>query len=179
MKAVLQRLALPSEFRIAAPTVRLAMALPEPVGRSDEVASSASDDAPLPASAAEPPLVDESVLPDLCTGLWRLRRRMIDPGTDRPLEEMRKPFRHLESVWDTLADAGVDIRDHTNEPVPEYGSVGLDVLAYQPMPGISRERVIETVKPSIYVGERLVQMGQVIIGTPEKTSDATVEGDRT
>ena len=73
----------------------------------------------------------------------------------------------------------MDIRDHTNEPVPEYGSIGLSVLAYQPMPGISRERVIETVKPSVYVDGRLLQMGQVIVGTPEKPSGAAFEGERT
>lgn len=178
MIALLQRLALPVEFRVAAPTVQVPTAVVGSAANSAAESPSTNVEVPLLETGASP-FVDESVLPDLCTGLWRLRRRMIDPETDRPLEDMRKPFRHLESVWDTLADAGVDIRDHTNESVPEYGSIGLNVLAYQPMPGISRERVIETVKPSVYVGERLVQMGQVIIGTPEKPSDGTVEGDRT
>ena len=178
MMAVLRRLAGPAEFRIAAPTAHLATASLGSIARSDTGTSSAAAEAPH-SVVAPSQVLDGEMLSDLCTGLWRLRRRMVDPATDRPLEEMRKPFRHLESVWDTLADAAVDIRDHTNEPVPEYGSIGLNVLAYQPMPGMTRERVIETVKPSIYVGERLVQMGQVIIGTPEKPSDGIAEGERT
>jgi len=174
----LHRLALPPEFRIVLPSIQPALELLSSATRSAADASSPARAPAASSSAAEASRpVDEGVLSDVCTGLWRLRRRMIDPETDRPLEEMRKPFRHLESVWDTLAVAGVNIRDHTNEPVPEYGSIGLNVLAYQPMPGISRERVIETVKPSIYVGERLVQMGQVIIGTPEKSSGRTAEGE--
>jgi len=144
---------------------------------SSDVDATRGSNRSTPREAGHLPPLSGSALPDLCIGLWRLRRRMIDPDTGRPLEDMRKPFRHLESVWDTLAEAGVDIRDHTNELVPEYGSIGLNVLAYQPMPGISRERVIETVKPSIYVGERLVQMGQVIIGTPEKASHGIAEGE--
>ena len=172
---LLSRLAAPAEFRIALPVVDSAIAL----GCGDG-ASRARGDAVVPISEVAPlGLAAVDVLPDLCTGLWRLRRRMIDPETDRPLEAMRKPFRHLESVWDTLAEAGVDIRDHTNEPVPEYGSLGLSVLAYQPIPGFERERVIETVKPSVYVGGRLLQMGQVIVGTPEKPSGAAFEGERT
>ena len=172
---LLSRLAAPAEFRIALPVVDSAMAL----GYCDG-ALRAAGDAVVPTSEVAPlGLAAVDVLTDLCTGLWRLRRRMIDPETGRPLEEMRKPFRHLESVWDTLADAGVDIRDHTDEPVPEYGSIGLSVLAYQPTPGLARERVVETVKPSIYVGGRLVQMGQVIVGTPEEESGAAFEGERT
>ena len=173
--SLMHQLALPPEFRIALPVVDSAIAL----GCGDG-ASRAAGGAVVPTSEVAPlGLAALDVLPDLCTGLWRLRRRMIDPETDRPPEEMRKPFRHLESVWDTLADAGVDIRDHTNEPVPEYGSIGLNVLAYQPMPGFARERVIETVKPSVYAGGRLLQMGQVIVGTPEKPSGAAFEGERT
>jgi hypothetical protein len=179
MTRLLRQLALPAEFRIPPPKVRLSadgLASPDVSGHRSGPDSHSREPSPRAALSAE---MDDHVLADLCTGLWRLRRRMVDPDTERPLEEMRKPFRHLESVWDTLAQAGVDIRDLTNEPVPEYGSIGLNVLAYQPMPGISRERVIETVKPSIYVGERLVQMGQVIIGTPEKPSGDAVEGEHT
>jgi hypothetical protein len=171
--SLVHQLALPPEFRIALPRVQ-----PLAVSRASE-STSPDVDASARTVARPSHAIEEGMLPDLCTGLWRLRRRMIDPETDRPLEEMRKPFRHLESVWDTLADAGVDIRDHTNEPVPEYGSLGLSVLAYQPMPGFERERVIETVKPSVYVGGRLLQMGQVIVGTPEKPSGAAFEGERT
>ena len=173
LPSLLRRLAVPAEFRILLPSI------PSSTVSSADVRTPARVAVDSSATAEASPSVNDTVLSDLCTGLWRLRRRMIDPETDRPLEEMRKPFRHLESVWDTLADAGVDIRDHTNEPVPEYGSIGLNVLAYQPMPGFARERVIETVKPSVYAGGRLLQMGQVIVGTPEKPSGAAFEGERT
>ena len=86
------------------------------------------------------------------------------------------PFRHLEAVWDTLGQAGVEIRDHADEPVPEYGSLALEVLAYQPTPGLSRDKVIDTIKPSIYVDGHLLQMGQVIVGTPEKEPEDAGEG---
>jgi hypothetical protein len=112
-------------------------------------------------------------LADVGTGLWRLRQKMVQPGTDRPLEEMRRAFRHLESVWDALTQAGMEIRDHTGEPVPEGGVYALKTVAFQPTPGISREKVIETIKPSIYYKDQMIQMGEVIVGTPETPSNPT------
>jgi len=50
------------------------------------------------------------------------------------VEDMRRPYRHVESMWDTLTQEGVDIHDHTGEVVPEGGVYGLKVLACQPTP---------------------------------------------
>jgi hypothetical protein len=108
-----------------------------------------------------------NLLSNVGTGLWRLRNKMVRPGTDEPLEEMRRAYRHLQSTWDVLKEAGVEILDHNGEAVPEGGVYSLKTLAYQPTPGINRERVIETIKPTIYFKDQMIQMGEVIIGTPE------------
>ncbi|MBI5576678.1 MAG: hypothetical protein HY896_10005 [Deltaproteobacteria bacterium] len=106
---------------------------------------------------------------EIGTGLWRLKRRMVHPQTGRPQEEMKRAFRHLESVWDTLVQAGFEIRDHTGDTMPEGGIYGLKVIAFQPAAGISRDVVIETVKPSVFRMNKMIQMGEVIVGTPEIT----------
>ncbi len=110
-------------------------------------------------------------LAEVGTGLWRLRQKMLQPGTDRPLEEMRRAYRHLESVWDVVAEAGIEIQDHTDSPFD--AGMSLKVIAYQPTSGIERERVIETIKPTIYFKNRPIQMGEVIVGTPEKEEPDT------
>ena len=165
----------PPEFRIPAST-----------GDWSQLVSVLSSESPVLSAAGvapdvSPPVgatgLDDAALANLCTGLWRARRRMVDPATGGAREDMRVPFRHLESVWDTLAKADVEIQDHTDELVPEYGAFALEVLAYQPTPGLSRDQVVDTIKPSVYVGGRLVQMGQVIVGTPEDTPDGA--GGRT
>jgi hypothetical protein len=107
----------------------------------------------------------KAFLADVGTGLWRLRQKMTQPGTDKPLEEMRRAYRHFESVWDALERDGVKIYDHTGEDFDAGRSI--KVLAYQPTAGLSRERVTETIKPTIYVNDERVQMGEVIVGTPE------------
>jgi hypothetical protein len=117
------------------------------------------------------------LLADVGTGLWRLKQKMVKPGTEQPLDEMRRPYRHLESVWDALKQAGVVIQDHTDTRFDE--GMSLTVIAYQPTPGLSQQRVLETIKPSIYLKTQRIQKGEVIVGDPERaTGGLQSEGQR-
>jgi hypothetical protein len=124
-------------------------------------------------SRKTPPTVESVPLNDLAglfsssgTNLWRLRKKMLDPGTGQPLEAMRRVYRHLESMWDAFGDSGIKIQDHDGEAVPEGGIYALKVIAFQPTAGLQRQQVIETIKPTIYYKERMIQRGEVIVGTP-------------
>lgn len=155
----------PREFRIsplpwpqelAAAVDKLSLANAEPVHQ------------PAIAVEQESPLFPPSLLADIGTGVWRLRQRMIDVQTGEPLEEVRRPFRHLQWIWDKLNDAGIQILDHTGERVPESGIYALKVVAYEAMPGLKHDQVIETIKPTIFVQQQRIQMGEVIVGTAHK-----------
>ena len=100
----------------------------------------------------------------LGTNLWRTRQKMIDPVSGDPPEHMRKAYRHVRSMWDALQESGIDIQDHTNQPF-HLGQT-LNAIAFEPRPDLSTDTVIETVKPTIYYQKRLIQMGEVIVGTP-------------
>lgn len=157
----LRQLVYPKEFRITPPV--WPPALLSALEKLTEVWGSSSPGAEAPAAQTE----QLHFLADIGTGLWRLRQKMVQPGTDRPLEEMRRAYRHLESIWDALTQAGVEIHDHTGESVPEGGIYALKTIAFQPTPGIAREKVIETIKPTVYYKDQMIQMGEVIVGTPE------------
>jgi hypothetical protein len=166
--ASLRQLKYPKEFRIA-PAVwpPSLLATFEKLVQALEAAATASA---VPVTE-HPDALKERMLfvADVGTGLWRLRQKMIEPGTDRPLDEMRRAYRHFESVWDALTQAGVQIQDHTDAP---YDSgMSLKVIAFQPMPGLRREKVIETIKPTIYYKEQPIQMGEVIVGTPDSVGE--------
>ena len=103
---------------------------------------------------------------DVGTGLWRLRSKGTPLGGPGDAEEDHRTQRNIESILDTLVQAGVEIRDHTGELVPRGGIYALNVLVYEPKAGLATERVIETIKPTIYFQDRVIQVGQVIIGTP-------------
>jgi len=162
----------PAEFRIPAP--EFPSELVGALRRLTETASPELDALPRPEINTTAELSADlrkeqfRFLADIGTGLWRLRQKMVQPGTDRPVEEMRKAYRHFESVWDALSKAGLEVRDHVDTPYD--AGLALNVIAFQPTPGLERERVIETIKPTIYFKDLWLQMGEVIVGTPELAS---------
>lgn len=108
---------------------------------------------------------ENQFLSSIATGLWRLKQKMIKSGTDEPLKEMSRAYRHFESIWDTMIQAGVQVKDHTDDLFDS--GMSIKVIAFQPIPELTREKIIETIKPSIYFSEKCIQMGEVIVGTPE------------
>jgi len=108
-------------------------------------------------------------LTDLGTKLWRLRINMVQAGNNEPLEEMRRAHRHLQAAWEVLTEAGIEVQDHTD--MTFSSGMSLKVLAFQPMEGIEKERVVETVKPTIYYKGRSIQIGEVIVGIPRTSGE--------
>ncbi len=158
----------PPEFRIA-PAPWPADLLTElrriaQVQQAATVPSPAEQAPPAGAPAAEP--WDEQALADTVTNLWRAQRKVESEERAGP---MRRVGRHVQAAWDSVGGLGVKILDHDGEPFDS--GLSLEALAIQPQPGLRRETVIETVKPTIYLNERLIQMGQVIVGAPEKDED--------
>jgi hypothetical protein len=73
--------------------------------------------------------------------------------------------RHLDAVWDALKQVGVEVQEHEGRPFDR--GLSLKVLSVESKPELSRELVIETVRPSIYLKNEAIQTGEVIVGTPE------------
>jgi len=103
-------------------------------------------------------------LKNVGNGLWRIRNKLST--VQDPSKEIRSAMRFLESTWDTLSQSGVDIQDHTGEMIT--GGEALRVIAFEPSDQVSHDQVIETVKPTIHYKGRVVQMGEVIVGQPQK-----------
>lgn len=124
---------------------------------------------PIPSSLQSTPFVlDEAhvhLLVDVITNLWRVRSQLLQPGTDRPREEMRRAYRPFEAAWNALTQANIEVFDHTGNPF--HSGLLLRVLAFQPTPDLDQETVIETLRPTIYYKKHLLQPGEVIVGTPE------------
>jgi len=109
-----------------------------------------------------------TMLADVATSLWRMRLRMAEPSTGLPFEEMKRPFRHLQAALDALAEGELEVVDHTGEAVPESGDYMLRMVSFLPREELSRETVVETLKPTILYQGKLIQVGEVIVGTPKK-----------
>ncbi|WP_242884325.1 hypothetical protein [Actinomadura litoris] len=120
----------------------------------------AADAEPLPSVPDQVPGLAGRSLADVATSVWRLHVR----SASLP-EAMRSTTRQVEKAWDTLVQAGVEIKDHLGEPFDS--GLSISVVAFQPTPGLERERVIETIRPSVYFGDQRIQMAEVIVGTPD------------
>ena len=111
-------------------------------------------------------VINKDFLAEVSVGAWRLKKKMTDPKTGEPLNEMSRAYRHLESVFITLEKEGIEIQDHDGQPFD--AGLSIKVLTYQPLPNIEKEYVYDTIKPSVYLkGERIL-MGEVIVATFQK-----------
>ena len=101
----------------------------------------------------------------IATNIWRAKAKMVDPDTGEPKEEMKRVYRHIEAIIESLKQIGVE----TIDPVGRaYDSgMALKVITFEPTPGLSNEEIKETIKPSVAWQGRLIQIGEVIVGTPQ------------
>lgn len=158
----------PEQFRIEAPVYD-----PVLLSAAEQLAAAVAA-LPVPSPAAvspsrplDAPEAGLSFVADLGTALFRLRRLLWPPGARAPSEDSRRAFRHLDSAWSVLERAGVQILDHHDEPVPE-GDWAVRILAFEPTMGVTRARVKDTVKPTIYFHDRQVQVAEVIVAIPQE-----------
>jgi len=112
--------------------------------------------------------IDDKLYLNLGTGLFRIRKSMIDPESNKVRDGYSRAMRHLESVLDVLEEKGVKIMDHTGEEWVDGRSIS--AIAFQPMVGYTKEIILETIRPSIFVEKKHVQQAQVIVGTPTDKS---------
>jgi hypothetical protein len=103
-------------------------------------------------------------LVSVATNAWRAKIKMVDATTGEVREEMKRVDRHIEAIYRNLAEVGIVIRDHTRDAYDE--GQPMKVVASKPTPGLDKKRVSETLLPSIFWNNRLVQNGEIEIATP-------------
>ncbi|MGQ0466768.1 MAG: hypothetical protein ACT4QG_15760 [Sporichthyaceae bacterium] len=100
---------------------------------------------------------DDAALAEALTNIWRAGRKLG--------EAERQAARHLQGAWDAFARAGLTVQDH--DGVAFVAGMALEVVAYEPRPGVAADVVVETVRPCVYRGRERLQVGQVIVARPE------------
>lgn len=157
LRANLRQLKYPPELRIAEPTW--------PENFFEQLGGALARRAPREETAEG---LREGQITAIGTRLWRLRKELETRVGASADETLSRTHSQLETLWSLLAQEGVDIYDHTGQIMPKKGYFPfLKVIAYQPVDNLGRERVIETVRPTIRLNGKIVQAGEVIVGTPE------------
>lgn len=108
----------------------------------------------------------------IATNAWRAKAKMLDSATGEPREDMKRVYRHIEGILDGLNEIGIEVKDHTGDAF-DYG-MPLKVVTTQPTLGITREKVLETIKPTVYCQKTsIIQMGEVVVATPIQQEERT------
>ena len=103
-------------------------------------------------------------LAEIATNAWRLKVRMIDSETGEPKEETGKLYRFVEGLFRALDEAGIQVVDKTGKPYDE--GMPEKVISFEQTPGLAREEIIDTVRPTIRWKERPLCNGEIIVGLP-------------
>jgi hypothetical protein len=116
----------------------------------------------------EPSDLDDDTIADVATNMWRVLKRFASENGELPRAQ-RMANRNLTAMSERLAAAGVRVQDH--DGLAFDPGMSLTALAYEPRPNLHREEVVETVRPSVYRGDKCIQFGHVIVGVPEEGQD--------
>jgi hypothetical protein len=101
--------------------------------------------------------------------LWRLETVVNDPEngemkTDLSSQEMRKIANALEAIKQSVGELGIRIKDRCNEDF--HAGLPDQVVTEEPREGISKERIIRTIRPTIFWNQTMVQRGEIDIAVP-------------
>lgn len=100
----------------------------------------------------------------VATALWRARTKLASEATNELPAELRHLPRHIQAAWDALEAGGIQIQDHKDQRyVP---GMAVTPITFQPMAGIGCEVIQETLKPSVFFRDSLIQRADVIVAKP-------------
>ncbi len=106
----------------------------------------------------------------VATNAWRAKTAILNTTAGEMTDAM-KNFEHIiDAIYHDLADFGVAIHDHTGEVYDEQQSI--KVVASTSRSGLDRKLVTNTRLPSISWNNRLLQIGEVEIATPQSKTPA-------
>lgn len=117
-----------------------------------------------PASDVELPAEYRRALVSIATNAWRAKTKMLDAKTGEVRDDMKRVDRHIEAIYRNLGELGIAIRDHTGDVYDE--GEPMRVIASKLMPQLQKKCVSETLLPSIFWNNHLVQNGEIEIATP-------------
>lgn len=170
LRARLGQLSHPPEFRIPRPRLTAAQSdwltavLAEAEAESEAGVTAHADTAAEDHAQAGAGAPDADVLLRAATGIWRALRKLEQRGAELSAADARQVRRHIQASRQSLAEDGLEIQEHDGAPYDPHQS--LEALVFQDSPGLTRETVLETVRPSVYFRGRRIQTGQVIVGRP-------------
>jgi hypothetical protein len=163
---------IPEDLKIHPPEWPDAAELAREVGKPNEE-SSPQAAVPTTRTVERLPESVARTLLALAMNVWRIRARLTDlnrePREEIGKDDVKKINRYCDAMFQSLSSIGMEVKDRTGEAF-DYG-LPEKVLTAQPQTGLTREIIIETIRPTIYWNTQIAQPGEVVIGTPPEASE--------
>lgn len=105
-----------------------------------------------------------SVLTLIATQAWRASLKTREGAAAAGQTELRRVHRHVEAILEAVQGLEIEIKDWTG--LAYDAGMALKVASFQPVRGLTREEIVETIKPSVTFRGQLLQLGEVVVGTP-------------
>jgi hypothetical protein len=101
--------------------------------------------------------------------MWRLGSLLFDPDTsdlksELSLQDIKKMGHAVETMREVIELIGIRVIDRCNEDF--HPGLPDTVVTEEPQEGISKERIIRTIRPTIMWGQTMVQRGEIDIAVP-------------
>ena len=125
--------------------------------------------APAAGVGAAPAAGTTEALCALSVEVWRLKGRLARLTEVLPAKELRPLQSSISKMEEALAGGGVQVDDPQGRPYHEGDP--LEVLVFEPSPGLSRPTVLQTVKPAVLLGGKVSRRAEVVVGTPGKAEE--------
>ena len=133
---------------------------------------------PMPPATA--PVIEtrqvEVVPPTISKGLvaiantyFRAKKKMLDQTTGEPHESMARVYKDIDRIGRQLMEMGFQIKDHTGDAYDD--GQPMKVITSNPRPEATRKYVLETLTPTIYWNDRIIQHAEIEIVTPIAKND--------
>jgi hypothetical protein len=100
----------------------------------------------------------------IATAAWKAQKRILDQDTGEPKEGLELIYRDIQRILQALKEDNVSIKDCVGETY-DVGLI-MQALEFEPTPGINREIIKETIRPTVIFQNLVLQRGEVIVGTP-------------
>jgi hypothetical protein len=104
------------------------------------------------------------MLAAVATALWRMRSKLADESATEMPFALRNLPRHIQAACDALKAGGVEVVDPSGQSY--VAGMAVTPIAFQPVEGVLVEVIHETIKPTVFYKNRLIQRADVIVARP-------------
>ena len=100
----------------------------------------------------------------IANSYFRAKKKMLDPTTGEPHEAMSRVYKDIERISRHLEEMGFKIQNHTGDAYDD--GQPMKVITSNPRPEATRKYVLETLLPTIYWNDKIIQHGEIEIAVP-------------